>query len=276
MEKIIPRTSFITFGDGNARLRGAARRLARQVRKSSLFSEVKIYNLSNMKKEFPSFFEKHGNFLFSNKRGFGYWIWKPYIIYQSLCLLDENDLLIYADAGCEYDPSGDRHLRELAGLVEFDVFAVVLEDEHSTRRWTNRECLFMLDKTNRFIDMPQISATFVVLRNSQKTRSLARVWYEHCIADEYHLVKDLYPSNEDLMFEEHRHDQAIFSLLVRDYMLNKALIIRLLEVENVSLHSGFPIRGVRNKTPIPQSIHNRYIRKIILVIYDFYAKIFNK
>ena len=33
-------------------------------------------------------------------RGGGYWIWKPYIISKMLEQINENDILVYIDAGC--------------------------------------------------------------------------------------------------------------------------------------------------------------------------------
>ena len=44
---------------------------------------------------------KNPNFkkVFTAKRGGGYWMWKPYIIYKNLQLLNDNDILIYSDSG---------------------------------------------------------------------------------------------------------------------------------------------------------------------------------
>jgi len=41
--------------------------------------------------------------VFNSRRGGGYYIWKPYIIYKHLQLLNENDILVFVDAGCKID-----------------------------------------------------------------------------------------------------------------------------------------------------------------------------
>ena len=33
-------------------------------------------------------------------RGGGYWVWKPLIVREALCGLEDGDVLLYCDAGC--------------------------------------------------------------------------------------------------------------------------------------------------------------------------------
>ena len=40
------------------------------------------------------FYEKHKNFINNNKRGYGYWIWKSYIVYKNLQKMNNGDILI--------------------------------------------------------------------------------------------------------------------------------------------------------------------------------------
>ena len=48
----------------------------------------------------PTFYNLNKHTL-DQSRGAGYWLWKPYIIYNNLCRLTEGDILIYTDAGVE-------------------------------------------------------------------------------------------------------------------------------------------------------------------------------
>lgn len=52
------------------------------------------------------FWPKHSRFINSNPRGYGYWLWKPYIILKQLELLNDGDILFYADCGCELNIRG--------------------------------------------------------------------------------------------------------------------------------------------------------------------------
>jgi hypothetical protein len=45
----------------------------------------------------PGFVNRNKNIL-QRKRGAGYWLWKPYIIYQELYLARDGDIIVYSDA----------------------------------------------------------------------------------------------------------------------------------------------------------------------------------
>lgn len=49
----------------------------------------------------PEFRRNHSEIL-TQKRGAGYWLWKPYVIYRSLLSMREGDILMYADAGSHF------------------------------------------------------------------------------------------------------------------------------------------------------------------------------
>jgi hypothetical protein len=41
-----------------------------------------------------AFWQKHGDFILSNPRGYGYWIWKSYLIQQKLLEIPDGDILL--------------------------------------------------------------------------------------------------------------------------------------------------------------------------------------
>jgi hypothetical protein len=45
----------------------------------------------------PNFSNRNKNIL-ERKRGAGYWLWKPYIIFQELYLARDGDVIVYSDA----------------------------------------------------------------------------------------------------------------------------------------------------------------------------------
>jgi len=65
-----------------------------------MFNKIISYNDKDLNND-EEFWKKHGNFIENNKRGNGYWIWKPYIIMKNLDLMNDNDILLYLDCGCE-------------------------------------------------------------------------------------------------------------------------------------------------------------------------------
>jgi len=45
----------------------------------------------------PTFVNRNKNIL-ERKRGAGYWLWKPYLIFQELYLARDGDIIVYSDA----------------------------------------------------------------------------------------------------------------------------------------------------------------------------------
>ena len=93
------RTNLITFGSHGSYI-DAVSRLVRQANALNIFTEVKGYTAEYLQDD-EYFFNKHVSFINNNRRGFGYWIWKPYIIKQWMDKMEDGDVLFYIDVGCE-------------------------------------------------------------------------------------------------------------------------------------------------------------------------------
>ena len=98
---------FITFGGGykNSHSKAspenyhkAVARICKEAVSLNIFN--KIYGITENYLLNGDYWKKHGKFTLNNHRGFGYWLWKPYIINKLLEKLSEGDILIYADSGC--------------------------------------------------------------------------------------------------------------------------------------------------------------------------------
>jgi hypothetical protein len=70
---------FITFGAGGQNYYDAVNRLINQVKILNIFDKIIGYTDNDLKND-VEFWTKHSNFIENNKRGYGYWLWKPYII----------------------------------------------------------------------------------------------------------------------------------------------------------------------------------------------------
>ena len=93
---------FITFGSGHMGYINAGKRLTEQARQTKLFDSVQFFSVDNLKKD-TTFWNKHQTFIANNKRGFGFWLWKSYIIKKKMEQMKDGDILLYLDCGCEID-----------------------------------------------------------------------------------------------------------------------------------------------------------------------------
>ena len=67
---------FITFG--NEKYYNSLQRIKKEVENFNIFDEIIIKNDKDLKDDIE-FWNKHSDFIKKYNRGYGYWIWKPYI-----------------------------------------------------------------------------------------------------------------------------------------------------------------------------------------------------
>lgn len=211
----------LTFGAGLPNWRAAANRVARQAHESGWFREVLVYDEKRLYRDFPQFFTAHERVLKPSVRGFGWWIWKPFLVaraleYGTTCGFDG---VIYLDAGFEINTRTPRCKSRLAQYFEAahdigSVFAMHLPG-HSERTWSREIVMNQFSLTTEARVAPQVQAT-PVLAVTQESRDIAESWQSACIANEYALVRD--PPRDEVNpveFQDHRHDQSVFSCLLK-------------------------------------------------------------
>ncbi len=153
------------------------------------------------------------------ERGAGYWLWKPFIIKESLKNLGPKDVLIYSDSGIEV--IGDlsplfclvRRKELLLFQNHYDDFCV--PSQNLCGKWTKRDCFVLMDCDEpRYHKGRMLDASFLVLMNTPLTRAFVTEWFLYCCQP--HILTDR-PNACGLPnlpeFFDHRHDQSVLSLL---------------------------------------------------------------
>lgn len=251
------RVIFLTFGDGSFDLRKSALRLATEARSTNVFSEINIENLLTLRTKHPGFIREHREFLSTQTRGLGYWIWKPLIILSYLEKIQAGDILVYCDAGSEINDSLSLELERYLPDRDQDCTIFPMHDR-SVAQWTNKICRQYLDPDDTFGKYPQLASGLIILRSSPVVRELCNAWLCACIRDNYSYVKDrTSPDDESPIFVEHRHDQAIFTLLLYKYKLQGKLDAKELDFYSNFETEGGAIFAARNKKGYRQSSSNQ-------------------
>lgn len=162
------------------------------------------------------FFREHRGILEAS-RGAGYWLWKPYIIRESLQALPEGDILVYLDVGAMIvaDPSP---LFRICQDVEILLFAGHHEGTaglpYQCGHWTKRDCFVLMGCDEpRYHQAPMADASMVVIRNGSYGRRFIDEWLT--FASRAEIITDVDSSTGPELpdFVDHRHDQSILSLL---------------------------------------------------------------
>lgn len=206
----------ITFGDGDPRYQHAASRLSAEAANTNWFKSVTAFNFAQLSRLTPGWCRDHQQFISKMRRGFGYWIWKPELIYQVLSGLAENELLVYLDCGCEINRYGYQHFLHICELAtRFGFFCYQIDE--SVSKWTKRLTLnrFQItDEDYSHLNFGQLESGISIYHRSAKTLLFLDLWRKCVIDDEYVYVIDKDDSLvERSEFVEHRHDQSIFTIL---------------------------------------------------------------
>jgi hypothetical protein len=218
---------FITFAAGTQNYYDAGERLIQQANHTDLFTSSKLYTDHDLKKD-RTFWSKHGSFIESNVRGYGYWLWKSYIIKKTMDQLHNGDTLLYLDCGCEINSRKKSIIQHYLQLVKSS--NIIYSHNCIEQEFTKMDLLVKLDMVDeKHMKSYQHQAGAILFYISDTTRALVNEWYE--LSSEYHNIDDS-PSilTNISVFKEHRHDQSIFSLLTKKYNLcNEQTIFNCIE-----------------------------------------------
>lgn len=203
---------FITFGS-HANYIDAAKRLVTQANELQVFNKTTMYTVADLQAD-TAFWAKHGQFLMENARGFGFWIWKSYLIKKNMETMKDGDILMYLDCGCELDVKERDYLVECIERVKVDKH-IGSSTYQPEKLWNKMDLLLKFDALKEeVLETEQRQGGVLLLLVCPETRKFVKEWYETCC--DYHLVDNSPSVARNLScFREHRHDQAIYSLLVK-------------------------------------------------------------
>lgn len=209
----------------------ASMNLIKMAEESGFFASVKVYTPEDI----PAFRSRHADFLASNPKGYGYWLWKPYIMMKALEEKTHGDLILYVDVatsilGCTADRLESividevkyRQRRRAAAWSQFlglarDNGALFFEYHNKIGVWCKMDLLIAADAVSLAEEKEIIPGAFFAIVNDRNMAFFSEV-YEFMCAD-YHRIDDSPSVEKELpCFYEHRHDQSVFSLLIRQKM----------------------------------------------------------
>lgn len=228
---------FYTFGSKNyePRVQG----IITEATNSKYFDKVIGFGESDLQENIKQYCDQYSGSTIGS-RGYGFWIWKPYITQLMMDKVGENDIICYADAGCTINPKAKTRFDEYIKMVtENDnvSFGMGLTE----KEWTKNDTFEHFKSGNDIKDSGQLCATAFIIRKCDHTRMMVDLWKD--IMFHHRNLIDDSPSTtpNDIHFKENRHDQSIWSII------RKTLGTVLLTDETNSSNEGYPFHATRRK-----------------------------
>lgn len=210
---------FITFGGPTEYWYKRVDILCDQAKNMNFFDKVIGYTDKDLKQDEP-FWSTHGQFIEQNERGYGHWLWKSYLIKKTLDQLNDGDILIYADSGCQLNNNGIPRLNEYMDMLHTneDNYGVIsFKMSHLLEKWYTKMELFTLLNTNEDDrNSPQSVGGIVLIKKNAHSVHLVNEWYT-IASSNYDTINHNRYMEQDPEFCAHRDDQSVFSLLVKKY-----------------------------------------------------------
>jgi hypothetical protein len=191
----------------------AQTRLYNEAVATKWFDTITNYGPNDLDADFN---EKFKNILQCN-RGGGYWIWKPYIIKKRLDQIQDNEILIYLDAGCTINPYGKNKLNEYIEMLnQSDAGIFSFQTGHIDKLWSIKEIFqhFNVDSDGEIANSGQNIATIQIIKKNANSIKLVNLWNDTLYANPI-LFTDHYNNTQESYFKDNRHDQSIFSVITK-------------------------------------------------------------
>jgi len=271
---------FLTIGVGPLQHEKAALRLFREAEKSKLFTSCKAEDNGHLRQEHKEFFEQHKDFITHplQERGFGNYVWKPYLLRYHLERIPEDHFLLYLDAGCalNLDSAASRkrmqeyfHITERTGSLLMQLksgeFGI---NDLSEQTWTTSALMSKLNLNENHRKSNQNQAGIIFLQNNDLNRKIMGDWCDLSILDDYKYLKTtvIKLTNDDR--SESRCEQSILSCLSKIHDLTTILDETYFYPNWKKDGKNFPIWAMRNRSGI-----DKRQSKILYRSKEIFAKI---
>ena len=184
------------------------------------FDEVHSYNRKWL---IETDFYKENNKILDEKRGGGYWLWKPFIILETFKKIDNGDAILYIDCGDIFS----NNVREFLAHYFQDNSSLLTIGGHPQKDYTKRDCFIKMGcDESKYHNFIQLEAGIIGFKKTEEITNIIEEWLsyakdENVITDIPNILSDNYPG-----FVDHRHDQSIITNLAVKHNLNVNKLLR--------------------------------------------------
>lgn len=204
---------FLVYNDGTHK--HFLDRLLDSVRTHNKDFEIIIFE----KHQIDSEFRNKNSRILNERRGGGYWLWKPYIINETLKRINDGDLLFYLDSKYffmeNFTELYAKHIENKDLLIWKNK---PNEAIWKMRNWCKMSVLEKYGLRDRVFneDLLDAWAGAIFLRKSDFSYRFINEWLQMCC-----VYEDITDARSNIAnsseFQDHRHDQSLLSVLVYKY-----------------------------------------------------------
>ena len=183
-----------------------ARSIVKKINRKYPHSKGLVYNQFSLPEEIRFYAENY-------PRGFGYWRWKPFVIFSTIEKMSHGDILLYVDGRTNFKAKKIGFLDDFVLNDKWDI--AVYQSVNFETKYTTKKIIEFLNVSPSELNTGQYLATIIAFRKSDKTIDFITEW-NALLKNFPELFRD--DHNFDLNFPdfiENRHDQSALSSLLK-------------------------------------------------------------
>jgi hypothetical protein len=204
---------FLTFGD-NVNFKIQRWRLREEANRTGWFDNCYLETPQSI----SDFIKQHKAIFDNYTKGFGLWLWKPFIILKYLEVMEEGDLLFYQDAGGSIIQTKQKRFDEYCQILQLSQKPIITFSVPAYREIHFQKLSllkrFDLQYNQDFLNSEHIESGVVMMRKCQFTVDFIKHWLDTMIEQDYLFAKDDI-GDELPSFIAYKEDQSVLSLLIK-------------------------------------------------------------
>lgn len=230
---------FISYGDDN--FKESLIRIKKHAKSVGIFDKIITYTPKDLPPHIKS------SPLFAFKRGGGYWVWKPYIIYQTLLSCEINDVVYYVDAGCTLNANSNEWQTFQKLIDEYNAIFFQYRDSFNYPGWelacsdpdnnsvkikhwikpSTTSYFIQYCGNKEFLESNKIWGGFCIIKKTPRLIKTLEEWYKITLFHPELIIDPFGPELSQIpkTFNLHKHDQTILTALIFYYKKSDNILV---------------------------------------------------
>lgn len=188
-------------------------RITNQAKEFGVFDSVRSYTEHDM----PEFVAKHADFIREHPRGYGRWIWKPKVPAAAFETMNDNDILVYCDAGMYLNRHGLKRFAEYIDMVKQpskSIVAFALNGDHTADKYACPDAAAAYFPDFYAKEYRYCYAGVFLMKKTPESVSLVNEWLSLCESYRYLLGMS---DREHSAYRGGDADNGLFNLCLAKY-----------------------------------------------------------
>ena len=196
---------FLTFANNNYM---STQRIANEAKSFKMFDFI----VSKSDTDISDYLSKHSDFIRRESYGFGRFIWKPKVIFDLLESVNDDDIILYSDAGTHFNVGGIERFHYYLSTILKDKEMCVFSsnDKYKPVYFCKSDCIMSYyPDFHKDIELyPEVNkycyAGLLLIRKTPNTVQLVREWLSLC--ENYHFLdcssSNIYPEKSHFVGQD--------------------------------------------------------------------------